>query len=336
MGISISLARQYVHLIAEQIQSHSGSLEDWLSESGITLEQFQSPGLSTNFNVFRQLTLNAVQMTKEPALGLVIGEQLGVTAHGALGYAAVSCSTIREVIALIEQYLQVRIGLLTMSTFTSENTVDLHLEELFPLGDIQPTIMEAVLCSIKNVLEDVSLGACTFQSIHFSYPEPSYAALAREIFGKDVIYNSSFCGLRLERHMLGLGLKMADPRGLKVAEDLCQRELNQLKSLNNTTARVRRLLIERRHHLPTLPTVARILHLTPRTLHRRLKSEGTAFRELLDEFRYALARDYLLSRQTNIDEIAYRLGYSDSANFRRAFRRWSGVTPSAFRNQVRL
>jgi len=333
LNIQVNLALQYVRLIGEHVARSGTSVNSWLEQSGISREEFDAPGFSTNFTTFRRLTLDAIQLTREPALGLVIGEQLGVHAHGALGYAAMNCSSMSEVLDLVEQYLQLRIGLIRLSKIVTDNTVEVRLQELIPLGDIQSSILEGVVCSIKNVLEDVSMGVCSVSEVHFPYQEPSYSDLARAIFGAQVRYNSRFCRLILPKHVLALQLRMADPRAFKTAEELCRRELEQLRQQNSTTSQVRRLLIERRHHLPSLSATARLLHLTPRTLHRRLLAEGTSFREILEDLRFALARDYLISEHVGVDEVAYVLGYSDAANFRRAFKRWAGMPPSVFRER---
>lgn len=74
--------------------------------------------------------------------------------------------------------------------------------------------------------------------------------------------------------------------------------------------------------------------MTPRTLHRRLIDEGTSFRELLEEVRHTLAVEHLKSGRFSIEEIAYTLGYSDLANFRRAFKRWEDVPPSESRARL--
>ncbi len=71
--------------------------------------------------------------------------------------------------------------------------------------------------------------------------------------------------------------------------------------------------------------------MTPRTLHRRLSDEDTSFHELLEEVRHMLAVEHVKSGRLSIEEIAYSLGYSDLANFRRAFKRWESVPPSEYR-----
>jgi AraC-like DNA-binding protein len=83
---------------------------------------------------------------------------------------------------------------------------------------------------------------------------------------------------------------------------------------------------------PTGVTVARQLHMSESTLQRRLAREGCRYQQLLDQVRYRLANEYLLSTTLPVAEIACLLGFSDSANFRRSFKRWSNTTPSAMRS----
>ena len=92
-----------------------------------------------------------------------------------------------------------------------------------------------------------------------------------------------------------------------------------------------RLLLDRHGAFPSLQIAARRLHTTPRTLHRRLVAEGTSYRALLESVRHTLAVEQVKSGRFTIEEIAYTLGYTDLANFRRAFKRWERVPPSALR-----
>ena len=88
---------------------------------------------------------------------------------------------------------------------------------------------------------------------------------------------------------------------------------------------MRKLIYKNLTAIPSLDLVSQQLYMTPRTLHRRLQKEGTSYQKLLDEVRHSLAIKYLESGLLNIQEIAYALDYSDSANFRRAFKRWESI-----------
>jgi AraC-like DNA-binding protein len=99
------------------------------------------------------------------------------------------------------------------------------------------------------------------------------------------------------------------------------------------TDRVLALLTSTGGQYPGLDTAAERLHLSARTLKRRLAEESTTFGDLLDEVRKRDSVQLLLNADRAIDEIAARVGYADPANFRRAFKRWTGVSPSEYRAQ---
>jgi AraC-like DNA-binding protein len=109
-------------------------------------------------------------------------------------------------------------------------------------------------------------------------------------------------------------------------------ELSQHLSQNTISARVKialkRLLAGQR---PSIRAVARDLHMSTRTLQRRLTEEGISFQELMQEARRELAHHYLLHSTLELNETAYLLGYEDANSFFRAFQSWEGTTPGQWR-----
>jgi len=86
---------------------------------------------------------------------------------------------------------------------------------------------------------------------------------------------------------------------------------------------------------PTRGRVASKMAMSPRTLERRLKAHKVVFKKLLDDIRRRHALDYLRDRRHSLTEIAFLLGYSETSVFNRAFRRWTGSTPSEYRHKSR-
>ncbi len=86
------------------------------------------------------------------------------------------------------------------------------------------------------------------------------------------------------------------------------------------------------HDLPDQQQLANALHLSPRNLQRKLQQAGTTYQALLDQLRQELAYQYLQQSHLSINEISYRLGFCTVGSFSRAFRRWRGRSPSAYRN----
>lgn len=85
----------------------------------------------------------------------------------------------------------------------------------------------------------------------------------------------------------------------------------------------------------TVAAVSKRLGVPVRTLKRRLQQQGTSYREIVDEVRTEVAIKYLRETDLSIEDIAYSLGFSEAANFRRAFRRWTKETPNQFKTAAR-
>jgi AraC-like DNA-binding protein len=116
-----------------------------------------------------------------------------------------------------------------------------------------------------------------------------------------------------------------------MAREMCEQVLSEVNHAGGIAADVRRVLIEQPGRYPNIEAIAERLSMHPRALRRRLEAEDTSYRELLAEVRTRLAIEYLRKTAMTNEEIANRLGYSDAANFRHAFIRWTGKSPSDFR-----
>lgn len=329
-----TLPVHYLRHIADQVRSLGGDEAHWLARSGLSRASLDDPELPIPFSTFRSLVLDGMALTREPAIGLFVGQRLHANTHGILGYAAQSSGSLRQALELFERFVALRISALAISTELSPKSVRVRFHQTLPLGDIERPVLEAVIMTIRNVVDTVSMGAVRIGEVAFPFPEPDYPDLARELFGCDVRWGRSWAGFTVAPEALDLPLRMADPAAYREAAAILQRELDRVAAPRTLSGRVRRLLLERQSGFPSLQVTARQLHMTPRTLHRRLLDEGTSFRELLEEVRHALAVEHLKSGRFSIEEIAYTLGYSDLANFRRAFKRWEKVAPSEYRARL--
>ncbi len=330
-----TLPVQYLRLVVEQIAVMGGDVEDCLRQAGLHSAQLADSAFMADLTHLRALLEAALQATGEPAFGLLLGERLRVGSHGILGYAALQSESLRQAIGLVEQYLALRTSLVTLQQLAEPAAGCLHLQvrSVYALGRSEHSLLEAVLLAISNLFVALSPGGVRLRQVSFPFAEPAYAALASELFGCPVRYAQPWAAVTLDAALLDQPLQLADPQAFREAEQLCQRELLRLdtarQAQGSLTTRVQRLLLERQQALPGLQATARLLHMTPRTLHRHLQAEGTSFQQLLDQLRHRLALEHLRAGRLSIQAIACSLGYRDVANFRRAFKRWQGVPPSA-------
>jgi len=160
---------------------------------------------------------------------------------------------------------------------------------------------------------------------------PKTSADYPRLLSLPVKFDQPYCQLLLTRQLLNRQVRTANPAGHVVFLRQCEEILQNLNQVENTSAAVRRLLLQSAGDFPTIRQVSESLHLSERTLRRRLDGESNSFRAVTEEVKNTLAQEYLMNTQLTVSEIAQLLGYTETVNFRQAFVRWYGVTPSDYR-----
>src|SRR5262249_43450246 len=168
--------------------------------------------------------------------------------------------------------------------------------------------------------------------IRFPHAAPSDLSEHRRVFGCPLEFGSKCSELVFSREVLDLTMVKADADLQAILDAQVLAALEQLPRVEATTETVRRHLpAELCHGPPTLEQIAPRMNMSPRTLHRRLDEESTSFRQILAEVRRELATRHLSERRLAIGEIAFLLGFSEPSAFHRAFKRWTGYAPLAYR-----
>lgn len=174
--------------------------------------------------------------------------------------------------------------------------------------------------------------------VWFSHPAPAWPAsqALSEVFGVTPTFDEATSGFEGPRALVEMPL----PTGDAVLQKLLERQANdvliQEVPLAQLAARVRDVICRRLGKSEvSIEAIAPILDLSPRTLQRRLKDEGLSFQDVLDGAREQFSKSYLGNASLSVGEIAYLLGYSELRAFDRAFVRWTGLTPTAWRKDAR-
>lgn len=330
---SLAIPTYYLHLLAEDLAAEGVDVPRWLAERipGPPV-QLGDAAASLSLDRFRCLLRDATQVVG-PDLGLRVGARLRLQHHGVLGYAAMSSSTLRQTAELFQRFCPLRAPLVPSFTQTEGGEFRFVFEDNPFLADIGPLMYEAAVLGMKNVFEQVA-GGRLGKPVHyvaFAFGRPAYGPSYTHSFDCPVHFSQGWTGLALPLAAVDLPLPGGDPVAYREALHLCEREMDTLAWQEGWAARVRRLLQAGEDGIPSLAAVAEALHLSPRTLHRRLLAEDTSFKALLEESLHRRARVRLRMAASSIQEVAFELGYTDVANFRRAFKRWEGMAPSVYR-----
>jgi AraC-like DNA-binding protein len=305
--------------------------DELLAPLGHSEAALAAPGARLSIAQIGELVDRARALTHEPGLGLHLGLHMSIASHGYLGFAAMTAARVRESLELAVRFVPTRTGALRLRLHEEGAQAALVVEERAPLGRAQDAIVLALLVGLWQMGRAVT-GRDLDGTMELAFPEPAYMARFGHLGGR-VRFDQPAHQLVFARVVLELPLMNADPVAMQLARAQCERELSLLDAAagERVLAAVERVLGEDERGFRSLDEVARVLHLSPRTLKRRLAEEGATFSAVVEAQRRERALLLLRSADLSLDDVAERLGYSDVANFTRAFRRWTGKTPGAFR-----
>ena len=300
--------------------------------AGLPLSEtaLDDPATRVPIAVCAEVAERARRLTGEPALAVYAGWHMRISTHGFLGFAAMTAGTLREAIALATRFTAIRTPALGLALYVEGQAASLVVEERAELGALREFALLSLLVGLWRIGQALT-GQTLSGTAEFAFDRPAYLdrALAPMV---SVRFGRPTTRLVFPSAQLDLPLETADPVAAQLVLAQCERELGRAAGAA-LPARVRALLAARADGTPALAEVARALHLSPRTLKRKLAEHGTGFSALVRDVRRERALLLLDDHTLSIAEVATRVGYSEVPNFSRAFRAWTGQTPAAYREQ---
>ena len=308
-----------------------------LAGTGLTRAQLEDPAGRISSTQYLQLLGNLRALSGDPALCYELGLRSQLTKHGFVGFGIMSCATLRDAIALGQRYLQGRVPLFRCSLALDGETCVVDLEETLPLGDLRDFVLSFVaveLCCLFGRLDGNGRPPSAWRSeIRLPFPEPPWQSDWQNRL-PPLRFDQPTCQIRFPARELDKPFATANPVAAEMAIAQCELELAALRQPGDgVREQVLRQLVCQDGRYPDLATVARQLCQSDRTLKRRLLAEGLSFQGLLDQVREADSRRLLANPRLPIEQVAAAVGYRDPANFTRAFRKWTGLSPRAWRQQ---
>jgi len=325
----------YPQLIVDYCCGRGLAPERLLEGTGLQAATLRHPEGHIALPAYARLVANAAALLQEPALGLVIGQQIHLGAHGYVGYAAMSSLTVGDAIRVGVKYSKTRSGPATLHWQAEGDaallTVDMNLPQdafyRYTMEFTASTVLDALKFYFGHRLPPVTLG--------FKYPPPDHAARYAELLAVPVQFDQPQNFVRLPASALAQSLASANPALGKLAEQQCEAIMATFKrrGRDDLPAQIQRILIRHVGHFPTQEALARQLQMSPRTLRMHLLRHLTSYQKILGETRRDLARHYLKTTELTVEDIASLLDYRDAPSFARAFKKWTGHSPGAARER---
>lgn len=322
-------------LLCVHLRNRGVDIADVLAGTGLTWTQLARESGLIGFGRVRKLILAAKRLSGCPSLGLEFGAEVDISAHGWQGFLAATSRDIGQALEVVSRYQHLRDRAVTFELMSDGGYQALVIHEQLDFGDVRTFVLECVLATTERMLRTLAGKPMKGAEYLLPYPPPTWANEYARCLAGTSHFGAHRMELRLTTELLRLPTMTAEPdlhARITLAAD---RELAQRKGCGDLAQRVRRRLVRQQAPYPTAQAMASEFHMSVRTMLRKLKHENMSYQALLDEPRKERAEFFLLCTHDSVKEISGRLGYLDTSNFSRTFRRWFGMSPSAFRQAHR-
>jgi AraC-like DNA-binding protein len=312
-----------------------GVLRRVLAEEGVPAKLIERPEAKIPLQAMFGLFDRAARMAGEDLFGLRLGERMTPADFGLWARYVVSGPNLA---AMIQRAARTVGYHQPGATFALERRGELAVWRYQASyrrasGHIQHT--DHVIAPMLQCIRRYAGWRWAPAGIELDYPRPRHRRRLEEALGVPIVFDAPGLGIVFSSALLDL--PPIDVPPLKATVTLTDlRRIVAARSPHTTAGAVRQLLIfELEETCCDVESVARLLHRSNRSIQRDLQLEGASFRQILAEARRAEAERLIRGTEASFEEIAWRLGYSEHAHFTYAFRKWAGVSPSAYRERIR-
>mgnify|MGYP003433804389 FL=1 len=335
----MQLPASYALYLLSLMHERGHATTDVLSGTALTEAELGTHNKRIEGQQYGRMLANALRISNDPALAYELGLRSQLTQHGFVGFGLMSSSTLEEAVALGQRYLQARAPLFNSHIHYQNDWVIVELVETISLGVLKSFTCDIVLvelcCLFNRLLSGQPTPSHWRSEICVPYPEPAHYAAWQTRLPK-FHFSQPSMQIRFPAQLLTQRIATANPVTAQLAIAQCEQELAELAAADATdpwVAQALALLTTKHGQYDRLSELAGKMHLSERTLKRRLQDAGTSYQRLLDQARQRHAEIMLAQPEASIAKIAAALGYQDPANFTRAFRQWTGLSPTAYRRQ---
>jgi AraC-like DNA-binding protein len=319
--------------IVETLVNEGVSPNEALRGVQVRLDELHSPATRISLNQMIVACRNAIRLTSDPQLAFRIGSSIHLSTYGMYGYAMLSGTDFRKILEFAVKYHQLATPLTQIALEVTDTCAIWTITPLpHPRIDaaLYQFIAEMQLGVHISLMRDVMGSSFVPDKVTVTHRPPDSRNLAG-LFECPVMYEQPTNQIVFDAAWLNraptLGNRATHAAMLAICDDL----LVDIAQRGGVAGRVRQVLLQDIANCPNFETVAKLLRTPPRTLRRQLRAQNTSFRELIDELRAHVAIKYLRDTDMTSEDIALALGFSDAANFRHAFRRWTKESPSMFK-----
>lgn len=302
-------------------------VEGVMRDLGLSRQQLEDPHLRLPSPIAQRAWAALAHASGDAAFGLHFGQQVETGAYDVFDHAVSHSRTRRDALDQVVRLHRLVSEVIRCQVLDEGRTTRL----VHVVGGTHPQNQDSFFATVIGRLSGIGTRSIKARAVMFEHPPQAERALT-EFFQCPVQFSRPRSELIFDSQDLEASTREWKPQLAALLGRYGEELLARLPPVGSYADHVRRAVEELiDHEPPTLQAIARRLRASPRTVQRRLANAGTSHVRLVDDMRRELATRYIASSRLSVTEIAFRLGYRDDRSFRRAFKRWTGRSPSAWR-----
>lgn len=306
--------------------------DNWFAAQNLDLEQIRQGHGFVGFSELCEVIHLAVKDTQQQNLGLLLGSSEGQISIGILGFAMQACKTVAEALETALHYHPISGSVLDLTVNLVDDYCEIELFERSNCGELKAFFCDEVFASIITCVNMMLDHSYELISLELSYDHSAYINDYQRIFNCPIYFKTAKNIIRFNKTLLSRSLKNYSPVNYQSAILICDQALKQFDQMNqHSLAKVLAHLIE--SHLPErfdMQQAAQYFHFSERHLRRLLLNEGLNFQLLKQQVLEKKAKQWIEENQS-MSEISFNLGFSELREFRRAFKKWTGSSPTEYK-----
>lgn len=329
ISVSVTLLSQmFLYLASLNVNTNQ-----FLRSIGVDPVNLQSPDARISIETYLLIQDKAAEYTHDPYFGLHMGEFAQVGSWSILGYVMMNSKTVGQALEKADRYSRIVGDLIHIQTKSQSNRIKYIYSTAPDAPKMSRHCFEASLASSVSMIRAITGIKLSPLAVYFTSSPPASKAEYKRIFCCPVYFEQKENSLTIDAGIIDTPILLPNLELLQHFENYASELLAKMDRKREYTRKVTKLILSRLDdERLSIADIAREMNVSVRTLQNRLREEGMIFSKLLQEIRIKLAKKYL-QEDHSIETITYLLGFSEPSVFRKAFKKWSGVTPKEFREQ---
>lgn len=328
--VSVSVLSQ----LFSYLTSLNVDVDVFLRSLDLDPEEVKEPDTYLPIETYLLIQDQAAEYVNDPYLGLHMGEFAEAGSWSILGYMMTNCNTLGEALGKSGRYSRIIGNLIEGSTHLRLNKIKITLATPSHAPDMSRHCYESAITSSIQLMRKLTGENICPTEVRFIYPEPLSTSEYERVFQCPVHFGQTTNSFTIDLNVIFKPVLYPNEELLEHFEHYAQQFLAEIEDQTQYAREVTRILLSRMDDEDlSIRKVAREMSVSVRTLQNRLKDEGVVFSDLLQDVRRRLAQKYLRENYS-VADITYLLGFSEPSVFRKAFKRWEGVTPKQYREGI--